>query len=293
MQLNSINNQGHSKKLDLVVSIVVYNSDLEILSNLCEKVLSSSLNLKLVLLDNSEVNYAYHFNNYKHDKRFSYIKTKKNKGFGAGHNIVIKEYANISKYLLFLNPDIVMNDRVLETLFKRMELNEKIGLCIPKILNVDGTIQYVNKKLPQPFDLIFRRIRFFSKYGPSIVQKLMKSYELRDMYDFNAFLCPYISGCFMFCRSEVIQKVLGFDEKFFLYLEETDLARRMMKHADNVVFCDLSVDHVWARGPYDSVKLFLINVRSMCYYFGKWRWFFDQERKKLNAKIGQYNYVSK
>ncbi|MEC7756004.1 MAG: hypothetical protein VYB44_18375 [Bacteroidota bacterium] len=56
-----------------------------------------------------------------------------NNGFGAGHNIIMKEQAKLGKYHFVLNPDISFKAAVLENLVEFMDANEDVGLCMPMV----------------------------------------------------------------------------------------------------------------------------------------------------------------
>ena len=59
---------------------------------------------------------------------------------------------------------------------------------------------------------------------------------------------PFLSGCFMFLRSEALRKVGLFDERMFMYVEDTDLTRRMGQHFKTLYYPNAYVYHQYARG---------------------------------------------
>ena len=120
---------------------------------------------------------------------------------------------------------------------------------MPKILYPNGDLQYLCKLLPTPIDLIFRRFfpHFYKKAG------LLSRYELRDSGYDHTMMVPSLSGCFMLLRSGVLRRVGGFDEKFFMYLEDVDLCRRIGKIAETVYYPDVTVFHEFSKGSYKLV----------------------------------------
>ncbi len=76
----------------------------------------------------------------------------------------------------------------------------------------------------------------------------------------------------MLMRSEAFQKVGGFDQRFFLYLEDADLTRRMAREGRCVHLPLVEVVHGWGRGNYSSLRLMLVNVMSAWRYFRRWGW---------------------
>lgn len=96
---------------------------------------------------------------------------------------------------------------------------------------------------------------------------------------------PYLSGCFMFLRKETIEKVGVFDEGIFMYGEETDLNRRIGKFYKTVFYPEVEIIHDFAKGSHKEWRLFKIHVRAAIYYFNKWGWFFDKDRRIVNKEI--------
>ena len=95
---------------------------------------------------------------------------------------------------------------------------------------------------------------------------------------------PYLSGCFMLLRTSTLEDVGLFDERFFLYPEDIDLTRRIHKKYKTLFYPYVSVIHEYGRGSYKSMKLLYFHIVNMCRYFNKWGWFFDKERKEINAR---------
>ena len=89
-----------------------------------------------------------------------YIFNNSNKGFGAGHNVIINKLLNKelnSKYHLVMNSDVYFEEKVVEKLLDYMSNHEKIGQIGPRITGKDGTLTYSCKLFPTPLNLIMRR----------------------------------------------------------------------------------------------------------------------------------------
>jgi len=195
-----------------------------------------------------------------------------NVGYGRAHNWAIRNSAE-SRYHLVMNPDVVIHQGTLEQLVTYMDRAPEVGLISPKILNEDGSIQYLNKRLPTVFDLFARR------FLPSFLQKLhfikerMDYYVMMDKGYDSIQEVPYITGCFMLFRKSVLEKVGGFDENIFMYLEEADITRRVNNAGyKSIYYPYASITHKWARGSHNSVRLTYITIKSAFYYFNKWGW---------------------
>jgi GT2 family glycosyltransferase len=165
-----------------------------------------------------------------------------------------------------------------------MENNKDVGLVMPKVLYPDGNIQYLCKLLPTPLDLFGRRFLNFCPFK-KIVEKRNEVYELRFTGYDKIMEVPYLSGCFMFIRTEVLKKVGLFDERFFMYLEDTDLSRRTHRVAKTIYYPYVHIYHEYGKGSYKSLKLLYYHIKSAIKYFNKYGWFFDKERQEINKRI--------
>ncbi len=151
-----------------------------------------------------------------------------------------------------------------------MDENPEVGLMAPKIGYPNGDIQHLNKRDPSFFNLFARRFlpRFMQKSSP--IKKKMDHYIILDKgYETN-YEVPYMSGCFMLFRREIFEQLNGFDEKFFMYLEDTDITRRAREISKCIYNSKASIIHHWERGSYKSWKLTWISIKSSFYYFRKW-----------------------
>ncbi len=272
---------------DLSISIVIYNTPKNSLLRLLHSIKKiHKLKVRVFLLDNSG---SKHYIDLKNDFKkkeiyICYIANSYNLGFGKAHNIALKKsLEDNTKYHLVLNPDIYFDKGVLEELYDFMENNPDVGLIMPKVLYPNGRLQYLCKLLPTPFDLFGRR---FLNWGPfkRYVEKRNEIYELRFTGYDKIMEVPYLSGCFMFLRTSVLKQVGLFDERFFLYLEDTDLSRRIHRIAKTIYYPYVHIYHEHCKGSYKNFKLLRIHIESAVKYFNKWGWFIDSERDKINKE---------
>jgi GT2 family glycosyltransferase len=90
-----------------------------------------------------------------------------------------------------------------------------------------------------------------------------------------------------------LRTVGGFDERFFMYLEDVDLSRRIGRVARTVYVPYVSLIHAYEKGSYKSMKLFFYHVHSAIRYFNKWGWFRDPGREAINrATLRQIECMS-
>jgi GT2 family glycosyltransferase len=254
----------------VAASIVTYNNPIIEVKLAAQSFLACALPVNLLIIDNNSS--EGYLDQLQQAFKAQFIRNGVNKGFGAGHNIGIKN-APYCDYYLVLNPDIKIHEGSLEKLVSFMDEHPEIGIISPKILNEDGSIQYLNKRLPTVFDLFARRFLPSFIQNISFIKKRMDYYIMLDKGYKEIQEVPYITGCFMLFRKSVLDKVEGFDENFFMYLEDTDITRRVNQAGfKSVYYPYASVTHKWARGSHHSIKLTWINIKSAIYYFNKWGW---------------------
>jgi GT2 family glycosyltransferase len=259
-------------------SIVVYENDEEKLRQAIQSFLEITLFSKLYIIDNSPTDFLQKI---CISPKIEYVHSKKNLGFGKAHNIILRKIKDSDGVHLIMNPDIFFNQGVVEELYKYIVSDKSIGLVMPKVLNVDGSIQYNCKLLPKPYNLIVRR---FFGFFTSLVDKSNDKYEMR-FTDYNHIMeVPYLSGCFMLVKNEVLRNVGLFDERFFLYAEDIDFSRRIHQKYKTMYYPKVEIYHYHEKGSYKDLKLLYYNIQSAFRYFNKWGWWGDKERTEVNQK---------
>jgi GT2 family glycosyltransferase len=101
---------------------------------------------------------------------------------------------------------------------------------------------------------------------------------------------PCLSGCFMFLRMQMIKKIGGFDDRFFMYFEDFDLCRRLHTVSKTIYYPFVSIMHVCASEHHRKFSLFKISFISALKYFNKWGWLFDKQRVQINRECEEMNY---
>lgn len=254
----------------IAASIVTYNSPMRDVVLAAKTYLACNMPVHLTIVDNNSS--EGYLESLQEQLSARFIRSDINKGFGYGHNIGLKNSPPCDYYLV-LNPDIEIPSNTLEKLAEFMDANPNVGLVSPKILNEDGSIQHLNKRLPTLFDLFARRFFPSSLQNLTFIKERMDSYIMLDKGYDEIHEVPYITGCFMLFRKSILDKIGGFDEGFFMYLEEADMTRRVnLIGAKSTYYPYASVTHRWARGSHRSLRLTWINIKSAFYYFNKWGW---------------------
>ena len=257
-------------KYDLAISIVVYKKYEDAVDAVrsIEKNTGSKLKKRIFIIDNSCLP-----DDVAGRKRFEqemrsyedvvYIDTKKNLGFGKGHNFTMDRLS--CDYFAIVNPDILLTEGAFERILEYME-DKKVGMAIPKIVDETGNLQDAYRRQLTVFDML---IRMFVKKG---FQKRRDYHSMKEM-DYSApFEVPFGQGSFLVIRTDLWKELHGFDDDYFMYLEDADLCRRV-NLVSRLMYCPkATVIHKWKKGSHRNVRLFIIHVRSMITYFNKWGW---------------------
>lgn len=263
---------------DISGSIVAFKNDKDILKKAIDSFLRTDFKSHLYVIDNSPTD---ELKSVCACKNVEYIFNNNNLGFGTGHNIAIRKMMGKTKYSLILNPDVYFDKGVVDSLFCFMENHSDVGSVIPKVLYPDGSLQYQCRLLPTPFDLFLRK--FDNKILSHWINSITK-YELR-FADYNNLMdVPYLSGSFMFVRTDVFEKIGIFDERFFIYFEDVDLSRRIHRLYRTVYYPEALIYHGYERGSDRDIAHLRHLISSCVKYFNKWGWFFDSERRSVNNK---------
>jgi len=265
-----------SKKI-LRISIVTYNTDMNLLRNCLHSIRSSSVASDVFLIDNSP---TCRIDEIAREFSCDLVHLAQNPGYGAAHNVALaRSLEDGYRYHLVLNADVSFSSDVLQRIIDFMDTRSEIGHLMPKVLNPDGSTQNLCKFVPSPIDLFLRR------FIPKIVSSQIKNrFELRDLDRVSPIFVPYLSGCFMFLRCSALQSVGFFDERFFMYPEDIDLTRRMAMKYQTIFYPNVSITHEYGGASYKSKKMLLIHTINIIRYFNKWGWIFDRQRTFLNKK---------
>ena len=156
-----------------------------------------------------------------------------NAGFGAGNNRGNAELS--TELVLFLNPDAVLERADLVALVAHLDAHPRCAVVGPLVRSggrptysagrLDSLLTELRPLLPAPLSLLGPRRRFAPEYartGP----------------------VGYVEGACFLVRRAALAEVGGFDEQYFLYFEELDLARRLAKAGWEVHLCaEAAVEH--------------------------------------------------
>ncbi len=261
----------------LNVSITLYYPDWDEVFSLVDELVKAKCLRKIYLVDNSPTAAEKDLRGYHNKVKYLY-NGGENLGYGRAHNVAIRESVYYrTKYHLVVNSDIIVRAEDIDWMHAFMDRNEQVGSMMPHVVYPNGETQYLCKLLPTPWNVFGRR--FLPQW---MMRRSNERYELRASGYDKVMNVPYLSGCFMFLRTEAVLKARLFDERFFMYPEDIDLTRRIHRDYLTLYVPDVTIVHNHARTSYRNARMLWVHVVNMCRYFNKWGWVYDPERRLMN-----------
>lgn len=215
--------------IELSIIILSYNTA-KVTKDCIESIFNSlkdkDLQYEIIVLDNASTDNSVQLLKkiQKEHKNMNIIDNKENVGFAKGNNIASKQAKGV--YLLFLNSDTLVIESAVEELLNYYKINEKtVHFAGGKLFNSDGTTQASCGpfySLPVVFGALFLKGDYWglTRYSPDFATKV-----------------DWISGACILTTKVIFEKIHGFDEKIFMYMDEIDLLYRAKKHGYFTYFC--------------------------------------------------------
>jgi len=261
---------------DLLISIVSYGTNKNDISDVISilKLHETEISFDILVIDNMG---SSDLSDFCKSIDIFYAFPGKNLGFGSGHNFASKYFNHSFKYHLILNPDVFIGPDAIQHVLQFLNNNSHVSLISPKLLNLDGSIQNICRFLPSPINLLKR---FFLKIFS------LNYYNEEDNFNLSnkPISVPSMHGACFFVRVDHFNKINGFDDSYFLYVEDIDLCREISALGDIIYLPTCSAIHKHAQGSYKNFNLFKYHLKSFIYYFFKWGLFFDNHRSNINKK---------
>jgi len=262
-----------------LVSTITVNYNHKYFPKLClEAVLESDLplgSIQPVFVDNAST--EFESVNYLREQSkkgiINFIESKENLGFAGGNNLGAK--VATGEFILILNPDTTVSKPAIRQLVEFLRQHPDVGIVGPKLQYSDGTIQESCRRDMSFVDLVIKRtfLKNFAYFREREARYLMKDFK----HDRTAEV-ELITGACMMLRRSVYEQVGGFDDRYFLFMEDFDLCKKVRNLGLKVVyFPEAVVGHFHKRlsdGGFLSLlrkKVFWLHLSSAIKYFWKWR----------------------
>lgn len=225
-------------------------------------------NYEIILVDNASSDGSVELvaANYPHIRL---VKEIENRGFGAGNNIGAK-FAT-GEFLFLLNTDTVLISNILPHLIQLMQADSQVGIIGPKLLNPDGSLQIsVSPALgiKGEYEARQRHQAYQNVSQQSLIEQKFQEIQEVDI----------VVGAAFFIRSSLFHDLGGFDEKFFMYFEESDLCQRAQYRGYKIIYTpDVSLIHLKGYSIQKAANIMAIEYRrSQIYYYQKHRPLWEQ-----------------
>jgi len=190
------------------------------------------------------------------------IKNRENKGFAAANNQAFRVMKG--RYALLLNTDTVLTKGAVKTLFAFLEGNPQAAIACGQLLNPDGTKQNSIAPFPSLLTLMTNvplLEYLFPRRYPS------KRYTYREPIEIESPI-----GACLLIRKEALEQVGFFDERYFFFFEETDLALRMHAKGYKVYYVPSAlIYHFQGQSAGKDFRFRIEFYRSRYYFFRKWK----------------------
>lgn len=150
----------------------------------------------------------------------------KNLGFARGNNLALTKATG--RYVLFLNPDIVIHSNVLADFRDKMDEDPSLGALGCRLIFPNGETQLTcASNFPNPWNtlcelFLLHRIAKRIPYLSFLSSRSLEHWDHLSGRDIET-----LSGAFLFCRKAVIDRIGGFDPDYFMYGEDLDLCARI------------------------------------------------------------------
>ena len=216
--------------------IVNYNAG-RVLNEAVNLLLGSASVAKVIVVDNGSTDHSMDKFERLADSqsRLTCIRNNKNLGFAKACNIAIAA-AGENDYLLFSNPDCLIDRDTLETLLASMESSPEAGMAGPLILNPNGTEQAGGRRtVPTPWRSFIRAFglyEFRERYPRLFSDFLLHQQPLPD----GPMETEAISGACMLVRRDAMLDVGLLDEGYFLHCEDLDWCMRFHQRGWKIMF---------------------------------------------------------
>lgn len=159
------------------------------------------------------------------------IANQENLGFAAANNQAWRR--SKGDFILLLNPDAFVKQDAVSCAVKFLENHPECGICGGRLVKPDGTLDPSARKFPTFLNKFFVLSGWSSRFPHS---KLFSGHNFGN-FDHNSVMeVDWVPGTFTMYRREMLEQTGLFDERFYIYYEETDLCQTAKKHGWKVYF---------------------------------------------------------
>lgn len=188
------------------------------------------------------------------------------RGFAANVNQAIA--ASDARYFLLMNPDVLLLEGAIESLVAYMDAQPDVGVCGPKTLYPDGSLQFTCRRFPHWGSVLWRGLKLHKLFQPQFYRQFLMS----DWDHNDSRAVDWLMGSCFLIRPAAFAALAGFDEDFFMYYEDIDFCRRVWQAGFQVVYvAQAVVVHAYRRQSATGIfnALTLEHIKSIFRYRSK------------------------
>ena len=186
-----------------------------------------------------------------------FIQNNENKGFGAGNNVALRQID--SKYVLLLNTDTLLINNAIKILYDFMESKPTVGACGGNLYDEDNNHIHSYGNIFDLTDLFLKT--FCLRYFFPKRHKKMKDKGNNEADELKT--VDFITGADLMIRKEALDKAGLFDERFFMYSEESELQFRIKKSGYEIyIVPEAKIIHLHNKSPKKQEKMYFEFLKS-------------------------------
>lgn len=171
----------------------------------------------------------------------SLIKLDTNLGYGGAINKGVEQLPPSIEFVIISNPDSEISLETIAYLRDLLESDPLIGVAGPKILNEDGSVYPSGRAIPSLRNGIGHAL--FANIWPS--NPWTKRYHSQAYLQDTTTPAGWVSGSCMAMRTETFRELGGFDDGYFMYMEDVDMGYRLGKLGYLVLYVpEVSITHI-------------------------------------------------
>jgi GT2 family glycosyltransferase len=255
--------------MDLSVITVTWNS-VKLIGEQIESVKNGCRNISFeeFVVDNASTDGTADLVSTKYPE-VKLIRNDKNQGFGAPNNIAAKK--SVGEFLLFLNPDMRVEEGSLDKMVEWMRAHVDVGLASCRLVDENGILNADAQ--PRRFPGVFDQLAIILKL-PHLFPSILNHYMFKGFDADKEQEVDSVRGSFMIMRRDVFQKLgFAFDPRYFIWFEDVDTCREVKRLGFKVMHTPVisCVDYIGQSFKQRTTLWKQKNfTKSMLQYFQKW-----------------------
>jgi len=214
--------------MDLSIIIVSWNVK-ELLSRLLDSIFqyTEGISYEIIVIDNDSRDGTIDFLKTQYREQISsqqlkLIENKFNAGFAKANNQGLKIASG--EFIAFMNPDMELLENSFEKTMLAIKQSPNVGVVTARLLYADKSLQPNLKSFPTLASqiLVLLKLHHFFFWLP-----VLRKYFLKNINYAEYNYVDQVMGAFIFTRKEIIEKIGGWDEDYWLWWEDVELCRRI------------------------------------------------------------------